>query len=181
MNRLTCITVLIAAFIAAGQTGLSAQGRIKAIGAEFAFTGIGISLQKYTSPMTSFHSISMEMDLEDVLDGESRVPGIRISYVIDYIFAETQTAHFFLRWFAGPGVTAGYVRDMRKGPGIMAGICGNVGVEFSFSVPVCISLSFMPSLAAHISYSDGIPEMNLYRCGLMRHTLSPRIGIRYEF
>lgn len=181
MNRLPGIIILVAAIIAAGQTGLSAQGRIKAAGAEFAFTGIGVSLQKYTSPMTSFHNISLEMDLEDVLDGESRVPGIRMSYVIDFIFAATQTRTFTLRWFAGPGFTAGYVRDVHRGPGIMAGICGNAGAEFSFSVPVCISISFMPSLATHISYSDGMPVMNLYRCGIMLHTLSPRIGIRYEF
>lgn len=181
MKRLPGIIILVAAIIAAGQTGLSAQGRVKAAGAEFAFTGIGISLQKYTSPMTSFHNISLEMDLEDVLDGESRVPGIRMSYVIDFIFAATRTNTFTLRWFAGPGFTAGYVRDVNSGPGIMAGICGNAGAEFSFRVPVCISISFMPSLATHISYSDGMPEMNLYRCGIMLHSLSPRLGIRYEF
>lgn len=181
MNRLHAIIILIAAFIAAGQTGLHAQGKLKAAGAEFAFTGIGVSLQKYTSAMTSFHNISLEMDLEDVLDGESRVPGVRMSYVIDFIFASTQTSSFTLRWFAGPGFTAGYVRDMNRGPGVMAGICGNAGAEFSFMVPVCISISFMPSLATHISYSDGIPEMNLYRCGVLLQALSPRIGIRYEF
>lgn len=181
MNKLLCIILLLGCFIAAGQTSLSAQGKMKAAGAEFALTGIGINLQKYTSSRTSFHNISIDMDMKDVLSGRSRVPGVRMSYTMDYILATASTASFTLRWFAGPGFTAGYVRDMRKGFGIMAGICGNAGAEFSFMVPVCISISFTPCLATHISYSSGTPGLDIYRSGLLIQSVSPRVGIRYEF
>lgn len=181
MSKLLCIIVLLVSFIVSGQTALSAQGKIKAAGAEFAFTGIGINLQTYTSSRTSFHNISIDMDLQDVLTGRSRVPGIRMSYIMDYILATTRTDSFTLRWFAGPGFTAGHVRDMGRGSGIMAGICGNAGAEFSFTVPVCISISFTPCLATHISYSSGTPGLDIYRSGLLLQAISPRIGIRYEF
>lgn len=181
MKKQLSIIVLLVSFIAAGQTGMSAQGRLKAAGAEFAFTGIGLSIQKYTRSLSSFHDISIAADLQDVLTGQSRIPGVRLSYTMDYVLGTARTDTFTLRWFAGPGFTAGYVRDMRKGFGIMAGICGSAGAEFSFSVPVCISISFTPSLATHISYRSEIPNLDLYRSGILLQSISPKLGIRYEF
>lgn len=181
MNRLRSIIVLLVSLVTAGQAEMSAQSMMKAAGAEFAFTGIGISLQKYTLSRSAFHDISIAVDLQDVLTGQSRRPGVRLDYVMDYVLCTTHTDSFTLRWYAGPGFTAGYVRDIRKGFGIMAGICGNAGAEFSFNVPVCISISFTPCLATHISYGSGIPNLDLYRSGILLQSLSPELGIRYEF
>lgn len=181
MNRLRSIIVLLVSLVTAGQAEISAQSIMKAAGAEFAFTGIGISLQKYTLSRSAFHDITIAADLQDVLTGQSRLPGVRISYTMDYVLATASTDTFTLRWFAGPGFTAGYVRDMKSGFGIMAGICGNAGAEFSFRVPVCISISFTPCLATHISYGSGIPNLDLYRSGIILQSISPKLGIRYEF
>lgn len=181
MKKLGSIIVLLVSFITAGQAEISAQSMMKAAGAEFAFTGIGISIRKYTSSGSAFHDISITLDLQDVLTGKSRQPGARLCYVMDYVLCTTRTDSFVLRWYAGPGFTAGYVRDIGRGFGIMAGICGNAGAEFSFNVPVCISVTVTPCLATHISYGAGIPHLDLYRSGILLQSISPRLGIRYEF
>ena len=64
--------------------------------------------------------------------------------------------------------------------GIMAGICGNAGVEFTFAVPVILSLSFSPVLAAHTSAKGSSLALEIYRYGLLQ-TISPRLGIKYDF
>ena len=88
---------------------------------------------------------------------------------------------FTLRWHAGPGVTAGYARDRgASGYGLVAGICGSIGVEFAFRVPVSISVSLMPALATHVRSENGTMKMYLYVNGLVQG-LSPRLGIRWRF
>ncbi|MBO8445286.1 MAG: hypothetical protein IAC23_06295 [Bacteroidetes bacterium] len=152
----------------------------KAAGAEFAFSGIGLNWQKHASGNT-FHDMTLEADLYNVLSGKSRCPGIRFSYIKDFIFASSEHEDFVLNWYAGPGFTAGYVMDHAcEEYGLMTGLCANVGVEFNFEVPVCISIGLMPSLAAHFVKEEGNLTLNIYTNGLM-HILSPKLGIKYRF
>lgn len=179
MNRL-CISVFLCLLLTAtGITEVHAQDKVKAAGAEFSLTGIGINLQ-LNAKDNSFHSISAEMDMAKAFMGMSRMPGIRASYVIDFVFSAASYNNFGVRWFAGPGFTAGYVQDMDADFGIMAGICGNAGVEFTFAVPVILSLSFSPVLAAHTSAKGSSLALEIYRYGLLQ-TISPRLGIKYDF
>ena len=152
----------------------------KSAGAGFAFTGISINWQQNASRST-FHNISLEMDLYRVLSGESRTPGVRFSYVKDFIFASSEHENFTLNWYAGPGFTAGYVMDRgSEGYGLMAGLCADIGAEFNFDIPVCISIGLTPSIAAHVAREEGNTAMDMYTNGLL-HIISPKLGIRYRF
>lgn len=151
----------------------------KAIGAEFAFTGININYQ-HTADIMSFHDISLGIDFCKVLDGESRTPGVRFNYIKDYIIAAWIRTDYTARCFAGPGVAIGYLQDRDKGFGAMLGICGNVGAEFCFRVPVCLSVSLMPVLAGHLASRKGDASLDIYNNGILQ-LLSPRVGIRYSF
>lgn len=170
----------VLAILSAGGGIPAAAAGPKAAGAGFAFTGISINWQQNASRST-FHNISLEMDLYQVLSGESRTPGVRFSYVKDFIFASSEHENFTLNWYAGPGFTAGYVMDRgSSGYGVMAGICADIGVEFNFEMPVCISLGLMPSIAAHAIKEDGYPALDIYTNGLIQ-MLSPKLGIKYRF
>ena len=171
--------IILAVMLSIILGGVSYAGPSKAIGAEFAFSGLTVNYQTHASGR-DFNDFNLGLDFHKVLSGESRTPGVRFSYVRDYIFAEKAKGDFVTRWYAGPGMTAGYVMDKDAGYGAMIGICGNIGVEFGFSEPVCISLSLMPSVATHIRREDGNPDLDLYFNGLL-HTLSPRLGIKYSF
>ena len=121
------------------------------------------------------------MDLYQVLSGESRTPGVRFSYVKDFIFASSEHENFTLNWYAGPGFTAGYVMDRgSEGYGLMAGLCADIGAEFNFDIPVCISIGLTPSFAAHVAREEGNTAMDMYTNGLL-HIISPKLGIRYRF
>lgn len=180
MIRRPCIPVLLCLlFLYAGTAGLHAQPSGRSLGAEFSFTGIGLGFLMPSGGNT-FHSISVEMDMPDVLRGETGIPGMRASYVTDFVFASADYGSFAVRWFAGPGFTAGYVRDIGSDFGFMAGICGNAGAEFSFKVPVSITLCVVPVIAAHATAGDTDMSLEIYRYGLLQ-AVSPRLGIRYCF
>lgn len=154
--------------------------RLSSAGADFSFTGIGLSC-RLKGPEKTFHELLLDADLCGVLQGDSRSPGVRFSYVRGFSFAVSEHDDFTLRWHAGPGVTAGYARDRGASEyGLIAGICGSIGVEFAFRVPVSISVSLMPALATHVRSENGTMKMYLYVNGLVQG-LSPRLGIRWRF
>ena len=66
--------------------------------------------------------------------------------------------------------------------GLMAGVCGEIGMEYAFNVPVSLSLSLAPVLGVTVSRpEDSINfSMGVYKYGLLA-SLMPRIGIKYRF
>lgn len=177
IQRYLRLFVISAALLLLSSGAISA--RPKACGAEFSFSGLCINFQASNEEDT-FDDFCLGIDFYRFINGEIRHPGVRFTYVRDYVLASFSRDDFDARWFAGPGMTAGYVQDRNAGFGTLIGLCGNVGIEFDFRMPVCISLSLMPSLATHIIRKDNSTDLNIYFNGLV-DLLSPRLGIKYSF
>lgn len=137
--------------------------------------------------------------------------GSRIAATYNYVLARPAwTASGIWNICFGPGVTFGYVQDKVRydaaddefvnlfgissthAMGIMAGICLNASIEYSFDeLPINVSVEMRPTIGAHINsplharyktYSKIYQEsarMGLYDYGLCGFI--PTVAVRYRF
>ena len=128
------------------------------------------------------------------------VPGIKATAVYNFVWARpawTNKGSWAL--YAGPGATIGYVNDQvhylaKDGVnivnfldnGFMLGICGQVGVEYTFWFPLQISADLRPTIGLHVN--DGFRDIEgqnygtragFYDNGVLG--LVPTISVRYCF
>ena len=85
-----------------------------------------------------------------------------------------------LRFFAGPGVAAGYTTEYKSVDGIFFGLKGRMGCECEFKRNMLISMSISPIIGSHVTMPQGDLSMKYYKNGLI-YSLVPEIGIKYRF
>ncbi len=138
---------------------------------------IGLPLEKNESLR-----LSLNLDMSGVISGEYLFPGISADAV--YLFSFGSSLHAAgesSSFFAGPGISAGYVRNLPGSLGIMAALTGCFGFEYTFAVPVSLSVSLEPSIGIHINEDEfGYVTMDFYKTGFF-YSLLPHIGIKYRF
>ena len=127
--------------------------------------------------------VNANLDMNGVISGKYDYPGISFDFIGQFVFASKKYGNGeVITGYAGPGVTVGYVRGNDGLYGLMAGVCGEIGMEYAFNVPVSLSLFLAPVLGVTVCRpEDSINfRMGLYEYGLIA-SLMPRIGIKYRF
>lgn len=168
---LICLSLVSVCGIAASQP--------RSVGGIFAFSGIEASYQ-HDLREDVFLEADAGVDFNGVLSGKTLFPGIRVSCSYSFIFLSKEYESGILNIYAGPGLTAGFVKEHGKGPGYMAGICGNIGLEYRFRIPVALSFGLSPVFGLHLHMEQTHPHLGVYMEGL-EYSLYPRVGIRYCF
>jgi len=162
MKKLIIVLALTLSFV----TIASAQPR--AIGARFGRSQLEASYQH------SFHKGFIEADLGLDLMAKG---GFVLTGIYDFEFAHCNwTPRGEWTWYAGPGATVGYVYNGNSDDsivGAMAGLCGQLGLEYAFWFPLAISADIRPTIGYHFGDS-AIYKYNAF-------TFIPTISVRYRF
>lgn len=174
MDRILLIIFLL--MLPAWPVLMDAQPR--SAGGVFSFSGIECSYQHDISD-SSFVEIRAGIDFDGILEGYTMFPGARLGVGYDFVFLERRYPSGDLSLYAGPGFTAGFVREGRDF-GFMAGLTGEAGVEYRFRVPVILSLSFAPVVGLFLHKDGNQTKLDSYMNGL-RYSYYPRVGIKYSF
>lgn len=131
-------------------------------------------------------------------------PGVKATAVYNFVWARpawTEKGSWAL--YAGPGLSLGYVNDQDHimvgkevipylSNGFMLGVCGQVGLEYTFWFPLQLAVDLRPTFGIHVNgaytYVDPInPEVThkspvktgFYDNGLLG--FAPTISVRYRF
>lgn len=141
--------------------------------------GICASIDKHDH----ISSFSIVADLYKVLNGENGLPGVKMNYTVDLPIYQTISAkgNRYI-WYAGPGVTAGVVRDFQSVMGVIGGLRGNVGFRTIFRDHFVVAAGFSADIAFHARQSaeKGTIEMKFYKNGVFR-TMYPEVRLEYIF
>ncbi len=192
--------ILLTIIIAIVSTGTYAQSRSG--GLRLGINGLEASYQ-YTMNKDHFVEGNLGLDFGFEANG---VPGIKLTGIYNFIWARpawTNQGSWAL--YAGPGATLGYVSDYVHfkasdgknvvnfpDSGFMIGVCGQVGIEYTFWFPLQLSLDLRPTIAMHINdgYSANDPSnpekstrygsrVGFYDNGLLG--FCPTLSVRYRF
>lgn len=103
------------------------------------------------------------------------------SFCYNIIFASSERPEGRINWYGGPGFYAGYAPDRGKPYGLVAGLLGNIGLEYIFSrSPFTVSLCVCPLFASHLRKEGGNLTLTSWEYGYL-FSLCPKVGIRYRF
>lgn len=143
--------------------------------------GIGISMEM-NSDSQSFDSLTLLADMHGVLTGEHSSPGIKLVYTRDIIFRHFDKQDYFVDLYAGPGITAGYIRDINEPFSFVAGLSGVAGARFSFLRNLSIDIELCTDLALELNRNNRFRSLNLkiYKSGYY-HIFFPQLRIHYCF
>ena len=131
----------------------------------------------------SYNSFSLYSDMTGVFSGKNSNPGIRFEYFKVFFVKEKNTQDCEIRFYAGPGVSSGYVRDYGSDIyGVLLALSGTAGVRFCFPRGIAIDLGLSADLGLHIRGKENGQTANLkfYRNGLYRIPY-PQIKLEYCF
>lgn len=129
-----------------------------------ASTGISFHVP---SKSLSFHSFDLGAELTDMLDGGSSRAGVRIGYhrMFTILHGILPSSAFPWQLYAGPGLTAGYVREHNSPLGYMGGVSAAAGLSATLRHGI--------SLAVEYQFYTGFQT----RDGVMRHFNTPAASL----
>lgn len=184
--------------LAAAAFCLGLQAQPRGMGLRIGATGIEASYQ-HSMNSRQFIQGDFGMDLGYNVNGR---PGVKAAATYNFIWARPAwTAKGVWSLYSGPGLAIGFVDDTvpyeidkkmngYHDNGLMVGILVDVGLEYTFDVPLSIALNVRPCFGLHIN--DGIftiPDTDLrvdyggktgfYDNGLLG--FMPSLAIRYRF
>lgn len=143
---------------------LHLQGQ-ESVGLFSSVKGIGATVRTRESGGV-FHSATAFIDIYGVPTSRCSNPGMRFNVSRQYIIGRASRGDVAMTFYAGPGVTAGYVRDHDKGRGIdftslmsdndgfMAALSADTGCRFDFGGQVSLDLSFAGELGVHVRRNE---------------------------
>lgn len=177
-------------------TGLNAQPR--GMGLRFGATGLEAS---YQHGINTRQFVQGDLGMDFGYNANGR-PGIKCTATYNFIWARPAwTPKGTWSLYSGPGIALGFADDIvpyeidgnisgYNDNGFMAGVVLNIGLEYTFEIPVSISLDVRPCFGVHIN--DGrlrLPATGLtvdygskagfYDNGLLG--FAPSLSIRYRF
>ncbi len=143
--------------------------------------GFGISIDNVVDSI-SFNAFTLIADMHGVLTGEHPRPGVKFTYTRNFILRHFDKEYYVVDLYAGPGVTAGYLRDIHKSYGLMAGLSCLAGSRFSFPTNFSVSIELCADIALEINRNQryGNVDLSLYKSGLF-HAYFPQLKIHYCF
>ncbi len=152
----------------------------KSLGATFSYAGTGLDYVQFTD-RHHFAQYQLRMETTSLFWSDHGKAGISASAFWNTVFAESESRNGnIIRFYAGPGICAGYSEDIKNPPGVIFGLKGSIGAECSFSRGIAISLSVSPMIGGHFRLKDGMLNMSLYKGGLC-YGFMPEAGIRFIF
>jgi len=189
----TILTILIIC------SALGAFAQPRAMGLRFGITGLEADYQ-HTMNRNQFIQGNIGLDYSVLADGK---PGIEATAIYNFIWARPAwTDRGTWALYAGPGASLGYVADEAhvtigkevypySTSGFMLGICGQVGLEYTFWFPLQLSVDLRPLIGMHVGgqykMTDPITgetvrrdaHVGLYDTGLLG--FCPTFSVRYRF
>ena len=180
--------------IAAAAVSVYAQPR--SMGIRFGAGGLEAGYQ-HDIKKNQFVEGNLGMDFGAIAKG---APGLKATATYSFIWARPAwTNEGTWALYAGPGVSMGYVNDsdhIKVGRevipynhgGFMLGVCGQVGIEYTFWFPLQLSMDLRPTVAMHVggkgvTISDGMIQektrVSLYDGGFLGFV--PSLSVRYKF
>lgn len=180
MKSRAWIAILVSSVMIIG-AGKDMAAQSRATGLSFAYNEFSA---EYRMPLKGKEMLrlSASLDMAGVISGRNLYPGISadVLYLYEFARASFQSGES-MSFMAGPGASAGYVRNHEDMYGAMLSLAGCIGFEYIFTVPVSISLTFEPVLGLHVSRdSFGYVSMSFYEAGL-KSSLWPHLGLKYRF
>ena len=142
--------------------------------------GLGFCLESQQE-QGSFDSFDLIADIFGILRADYSTPGIKATYYRGIVLKHREHDGFFSDFYAGPGVTAGYVRDIHEPFSTVAGLSGVIGERLCFDkkrIVVCMEAGM--DLALELNRNNRYRNINLtlYKSGIL-HTFYPQIRILY--
>lgn len=155
-------TILIIAAVLGFAVAASAQP--KAIGGRFGYSGLNASYEHYLGNPNF-------LEVEAGIDFYGSKVGFNATALYNWTFAQPDwSSRGDWGWYAGPGISLGstYFND---GTNFFFGICGQVGLEYTFWFPLQLSVDVRPTFG----FCDG----DFWKNGL--YGFAPCLSVRYAF
>lgn len=184
MTGRTCAISLLAALILMPMLAWEAPAQdavSMSLGTFHSPKGLGACLEFQSEP-TSFDSFDIIADMFGILRGDYSKPGIKATYCRDIILKHFHHDEYKLDLYAGPGVTAGYVRDIHEPYSIVAGMTGAAGCRLFFDKRrLVVYLELGLDIAAEFNRNNryGTIDLTLYKSGIY-HVFYPQVRILYR-
>lgn len=141
--------------------------------------GIGVYAE-FQEDSEAFDSITFDADMFGIIIGKYSRPGYKGTYTHNVIVGKYDKGDYGLEFYAGPGLTAGYARDINKTYSVIAGLSGVTGLRFLFERRISFNLEIGADLAFTINKDSryGKNDLSLYKAGLL-HFFYPQIRISW--
>lgn len=189
------LTIILAA------TAVSAFAQPRSCGLRIGISGFEADYQHTFVNKNQFLEGNFGVDFGYNANGQ---PGIKATAIYNFVWARpawTDKGSWAL--YAGPGLSMGYVNDADHimigkevipyiSNGFMLGVCGQVGLEYTFWFPLQLAIDLRPTLGMHVNgghaYIDLVnPDIThkspvntgFYDNGLLG--FAPTISVRYRF
>ena len=167
MKSRVWIAILVSSVMIIG-AGKDMAAQSRAAGLSFAYNEFSAV---YRMPLKGKEMLrlSASLDMTGVISGRNLYPGISadVLYLYEFARASFQSGES-MSFMAGPGASAGYVRNHEDMYGAMLSLAG-------------CSLTFEPVLGLHVSRdSFGYVSMSFYEAGF-KSSLWPHLGLKYRF
>lgn len=157
-----------------------AFAQARSFGATFSYAGTGVEYV-HSESERHFTRYQLRLETSSLFWTDRGRPGISVSAFWNTVFATYESRNGNkVRFYAGPGISAGFSEDLMGPPGMFIGLKGDIGAECYFSRGIAISLSLSPMFGGHFRRMDGMTHMRIYRAGLC-YGFMPEAGIRYIF
>lgn len=172
--KLSCVIAVLILFMG------TANAQSKSVGCTFCFAGTGITYE-YDMGKGSFVELQLRAETSSMFIYDRPLPGLSASFTWNMIFASMKSRNGnTINLFAGPGLAAGAVEDMKAARGLFFGLKGRIGGECEFQRKVNISICLSPVIGAHFRKREGMMTMLPYRFGLL-NSIMPEVGVKYAF
>ncbi len=176
----TCISKILLAAASAVLICHTVAGQGKAVGSIWSYKGISMTYSQ-TAHEDSFYELALSADMMDLLNGNSRYPGVAARFAWNIILKDSGSAGGgCFKAYVGPGAIMGWTTDKDCSYGILTGISTVAGLEYISSRKIAISVSVSPILGCHTVIRKDMIQMKLYRNGLIG-SLIPEACIKYYF
>ena len=99
-----------------------------------------------------------------------------MTYYLNMVFKDWSEGKY--AFYAGPGLMAGYVRDLSNHLGFAGGVSGDIGFRALCLKGITVSVEFQVDFA--LQFKNRYTDMSLYRAGYS-HSYLPHLRIQYSF
>ena len=143
--------------------------------------GLGVCIETQQED-NSFDSMDIIADTFGILRGDYSTPGIKATYYRGIILKQRHGEDCDAAFYAGPGVTAGYVRDIHEPFSAVAGMAGVIGGRLYFDrkrLVVCMEAGLDLALELNRNNRYRNIDLKLYEAGIY-HVFYPQIRILYR-
>ena len=185
-------------------TAICAFAQPRSIGLRTGVSGFEADYQHIFAGKNQFLEANFGIDFGYNANGK---PGVKATALYNFVWARpawTEKGSWAL--YAGPGLSTGYVNDMTVWKaengveirhaepriGFMVGICGQVGLEYTFWFPLQLAVDLRPTVGIHVNEGISVPDpldptkeikygsrVGFYENGLLG--FAPTISVRYRF